>query len=71
MFPDYNNMKNTFGIIITKGQIDYEPKDYIDYFNEMFKQTSNPNSGMIEVHDLLLSCANNIFIFPQPSNESI
>lgn len=70
MFPDYNDIKNTFGIIITKGERDFEPSDYIDSFNITFNETSNPNSEMIDVHNFLLSCKNNIFIFPRP-NENI
>ena len=71
MLPQYEQIKNTIGIIITKGDNDFEAKDYIDFFNDIFIQTINPNSEMFEVHKFINKYIDNIFVFSQPLDQNI
>lgn len=71
MFPKYQEIKNTFGVIITKGENEWKSNDYIDFFNEMYEHTSSLTSEMIEIHNFMNSYKDNIFTFPQPSPENV
>lgn len=71
MLPDFNSIKHTLGVVITKGDSDYEAQDYIDFYNEMISNTQYQTPEMKEVSQFLNSYKDNIFVFPQPTNNNI
>lgn len=71
MFPKYEDIKQTFVIMITKGDAAYEPKEYINMYNDMFNNTTFPTNEMKKIHEFFNSFRDNIFTFPKPSNENI
>ena len=66
MFPNYNEIKQTFAIVITKGENENSVNEYVSFFNDAFNNTENQTEDMFELHRFLNQFKNNIFIFPQP-----
>lgn len=71
MFPNYNEIKHTLGIIITKGDNSYDANEYVTLYNDAFNNTQNKTSDMIDLHRFLNQFNNNIFIFPQPLDADV
>lgn len=71
MFPNYNEIKHTLGIIITKGDNRYDTNEYVTFYNDAFNNTENQTSDMIDLHQFLNQFKDNIFIFPQPLDTDI
>lgn len=66
-FPTSSNLIQRVGIVVTKGDIDYEGNDYFKFLKEKINETKEPSRDLVRICDYFLNHKNQVFVFPKPS----
>lgn len=69
MIPIGNMLKKSIGLVITKGDPEYEGIEYIEELNESIITTKNPPHKLIMMCNAFTSNPDHVFSFPRPSRK--
>lgn len=69
MFSIGNKILKNIGLVITKGDPEYEGKDYIEELDDLIKRTDNPPKELVTICNFFLSNPDHVFAFPKPRIE--